>query len=123
MLWLRSSCRWFSYILFLVFLGGLIVLFVYITSLASNEIVWPKNKTLKINFFVTLIFVAILILQFKNNNKILTNTFSVKTFFIDLYSINVILLVVFSIVYLLLTLVVVVKTANKNEAPIKSIFK
>uniref|UniRef100_UPI0030010C84 NADH dehydrogenase subunit 6 n=1 Tax=Filchneria zhouchangfai TaxID=3111800 RepID=UPI0030010C84 len=28
---------WFSYILFLVFLGGLLVLFIYVTSLASNE--------------------------------------------------------------------------------------
>lgn len=28
---------WFSYILFLVFLGGVLVLFIYITSLASNE--------------------------------------------------------------------------------------
>jgi NADH-ubiquinone oxidoreductase chain 6 len=28
---------WFSYILFLVFLGGVLVLFVYITRLASNE--------------------------------------------------------------------------------------
>lgn len=28
---------WFSYILFLVFLGGVLVLFIYMTSLASNE--------------------------------------------------------------------------------------
>nr|QZZ23851.1 NADH dehydrogenase subunit 6 [Afronurus sp. 'furcata'] len=28
---------WFSYILFLVFLGGMLVLFIYVTSLASNE--------------------------------------------------------------------------------------
>jgi NADH-ubiquinone oxidoreductase chain 6 len=28
---------WFSYILFLVFLGGVLVLFIYITRLASNE--------------------------------------------------------------------------------------
>nr|YP_010713317.1 NADH dehydrogenase subunit 6 [Lychas mucronatus]WDA95775.1 NADH dehydrogenase subunit 6 [Lychas mucronatus] len=28
---------WFSYILFLVFLGGMLVLFIYVASLASNE--------------------------------------------------------------------------------------
>lgn len=28
---------WFSYVLFLVFLGGVLVLFIYITRLASNE--------------------------------------------------------------------------------------
>nr|YP_010175364.1 NADH dehydrogenase subunit 6 [Cincticostella fusca]QSL98504.1 NADH dehydrogenase subunit 6 [Cincticostella fusca] len=32
-----SPTFWFSYILFLVFLGGMLVLFIYMTSLASNE--------------------------------------------------------------------------------------
>nr|YP_009990247.1 NADH dehydrogenase subunit 6 [Panulirus penicillatus]QNN01862.1 NADH dehydrogenase subunit 6 [Panulirus penicillatus] len=34
---LVSSSFWFSYILFLVFLGGMLVLFIYVASLASNE--------------------------------------------------------------------------------------
>nr|UJG45355.1 NADH dehydrogenase subunit 6 [Siphonoperla burmeisteri] len=37
---------WFSYILFLVFLGGLLVLFIYVTSLASNEMFSMSTKTL-----------------------------------------------------------------------------
>jgi NADH-ubiquinone oxidoreductase chain 6 len=32
-----SNNFWFSYILFLVFLGGVLVLFIYMTRLASNE--------------------------------------------------------------------------------------
>nr|YP_009918064.1 NADH dehydrogenase subunit 6 [Ephemerella sp. Yunnan-2018]QLP88966.1 NADH dehydrogenase subunit 6 [Ephemerella sp. Yunnan-2018] len=32
-----TSLFWFGYILFLVFLGGMLVLFIYMTSLASNE--------------------------------------------------------------------------------------
>uniref|UniRef100_UPI00300227E1 NADH dehydrogenase subunit 6 n=1 Tax=Mesyatsia karakorum TaxID=3111802 RepID=UPI00300227E1 len=35
---------WFSYILFLVFLGGLLVLFIYVTSLASNEMFSLSTK-------------------------------------------------------------------------------
>lgn len=34
---LASGNFWFSYVLFLVFLGGVLVLFIYITRLASNE--------------------------------------------------------------------------------------
>nr|QHZ87546.1 NADH dehydrogenase subunit 6 [Parafronurus sp. XL-2019] len=34
---LLAPSFWFSYILFLVFLGGMLVLFIYVTSLASNE--------------------------------------------------------------------------------------
>nr|QNE85992.1 NADH dehydrogenase subunit 6 [Isoptena serricornis] len=37
---------WFSYILFLVFLGGLLVLFIYVTSLASNEMFSMSASTL-----------------------------------------------------------------------------
>nr|QHD47979.1 NADH dehydrogenase subunit 6 [Claassenia magna]WHU31447.1 NADH dehydrogenase subunit 6 [Claassenia magna] len=35
---LTAHSFWFSYMLFLVFLGGLLVLFIYVTSLASNEL-------------------------------------------------------------------------------------
>jgi len=36
-IWIYLNSSWLSYILFLIFLGGLIVLFMYITRLASNE--------------------------------------------------------------------------------------
>nr|YP_009235842.1 NADH dehydrogenase subunit 6 [Bactrocera melastomatos]AMD83697.1 NADH dehydrogenase subunit 6 [Bactrocera melastomatos] len=34
---LMAKSFWFSYILFLIFLGGMLVMFIYVTSLASNE--------------------------------------------------------------------------------------
>jgi len=39
---------WFSYILFIIIIGGILVLFIYITRLASNEIFSPSNKILMI---------------------------------------------------------------------------
>ena len=35
---------WCSYILFIIIIGGILVLFIYITSLVSNEIFSPSNK-------------------------------------------------------------------------------
>jgi len=35
---------WCSYILFIIITGGILVLFIYITKLASNEIFSPSNK-------------------------------------------------------------------------------
>ena len=35
---------WYSYILFIIIIGGILVLFMYITRLASNEIISPSNK-------------------------------------------------------------------------------
>jgi hypothetical protein len=38
----RRFC--FSYILFIIVIGGILVLFIYITRIASNEIFSPSNK-------------------------------------------------------------------------------
>jgi hypothetical protein len=38
----RRFC--YSYILFIIIIGGILVLFIYITRLASNEIFSPSNK-------------------------------------------------------------------------------
>jgi hypothetical protein len=35
---------WSSYILFIIIIGGILVLFIYVTILASNEIFSPSNK-------------------------------------------------------------------------------
>jgi hypothetical protein len=35
---------WFSYYPFIIIIGGILVLFIYITRLASNEIFSPSNK-------------------------------------------------------------------------------
>jgi hypothetical protein len=35
---------WVSYILFIIIIGGILLLFIYITRLASNEIFSPSNK-------------------------------------------------------------------------------
>jgi len=35
---------WVSYILFIIIIGGILVLFIYVTRLASNEIFSPSNK-------------------------------------------------------------------------------
>jgi hypothetical protein len=35
---------WVSYILFIIIIGGILILFIYITRLASNKIFSPSNK-------------------------------------------------------------------------------
>nr|YP_004891575.1 NADH dehydrogenase subunit 6 [Phalera flavescens]AEB71587.1 NADH dehydrogenase subunit 6 [Phalera flavescens] len=44
---------WFSYILFLTFLGGLLVLFIYVSSIASNELF---NMKFLLNLFFLFVF-------------------------------------------------------------------
>nr|QLY89746.1 NADH dehydrogenase subunit 6 [Notidobia ciliaris] len=38
MMGMMNSSFWFSYIMFLIFIGGLLILFIYISSLTSNKL-------------------------------------------------------------------------------------
>lgn len=116
-LWISISLRWFSYILFLIFLGGLIVLFVYTVSLASNEIIFITSRT----FIIPLAtFVTLLTLAFSINEESITLAPDLVTnkFFL-IYAIKGGVAILFTIFYLLFTLIVVVKIADKYDAPIK----
>lgn len=122
-LWLKFKIRWFSYIIFLIFLGGLMVLFIYITSLASNELILISINSIfySVIFCSLLIFFIILSFNLQDNYNIFN--FNFKSFHL-IYSIRRSRLVILTIIYLLLTLIIVVKISNKFDAPIKNmIFK
>nr|VFU78717.1 NADH dehydrogenase subunit 6 [Proasellus hercegovinensis] len=51
---------WVAYILFLVFLGGILILFTYISSLSSN----PLFKKVKLEIFIPMIFMSIFMLAY-----------------------------------------------------------
>ena len=60
---------WFSYILFIIIVGGMLVLFICMTRLASNEIFSPSNKLITITL-VTLPVLTYLIPSKINNKEI-----------------------------------------------------
>nr|YP_009938416.1 NADH dehydrogenase subunit 6 [Lethe verma]QNU07848.1 NADH dehydrogenase subunit 6 [Lethe verma]QNU07861.1 NADH dehydrogenase subunit 6 [Lethe verma] len=125
---------WFSYILFLVFLGGLLVLFIYVSSIASNEFM---NISF-INKFI--IFMPLLILSltimFKNNlywlnlsfNEDMNNFNNMFLFhhnenyinLLKLYNEQTYLLMTIMIIYLFITLIAVVKITNIFFGPLRS---
>nr|AXF37433.1 NADH dehydrogenase subunit 6 [Perlodes sp. YZD-2018] len=61
---------WFSYILFLVFLGGLLVLFIYVTSLASNEMFTLSMHTTILT--MTLLIMSLIIITISDPLPLLT---------------------------------------------------
>nr|QXU57685.1 NADH dehydrogenase subunit 6 [Cherax cairnsensis] len=120
---------WFSYILFLIFLGGMLILFIYVSSLASNEPFKMSPSLISMVIFTTLLALPITLLdpmlltsKFYNssvflflNNKINSVYLSTST----IYSSPSILLTIFMISYLLLTLIVVVKIINISSSPLR----
>nr|ALO70747.1 NADH deshydrogenase subunit 6 [Neobisnius villosulus] len=119
---------WFSYILFLIMVGGMLVLFIYMTSIASNE---------KFNFS-NLLMLSLLIIFFSGmwgslmiDQKMFSMMkFSSKfndnyLFFMNLskffnYPSNLILFLL--IVYLFITLIAVVKITNIKFGPLRQKF-
>lgn len=112
-IWITLKTSWFSYILFLIFLGGLMVLFVYICRLASNEHFKIKIDVKIIIFIV--IFIIFLILQVMPSQEINTLVILVKIF-----SEKTITPTIIRIFYLLVTLIVVIKITDFKLGPVRS---
>ncbi|KAH8374259.1 hypothetical protein KR009_000053, partial [Drosophila setifemur] len=131
---LITKSFWYSYILFLIFLGGILVLFIYVTSLASNEIF---NLSIKLTLFsiilLFLLFIISLIMDktytsfFLINNEI-ESIFNQNSYLIEnslslnkLYNFPTNLITILLINYLLITLIVVVKITKLFKGPLRII--
>jgi len=123
---------WFSYIIFLVFLGGILVIFIYITSLASNEIFSFSIKITSIFltiFIFTLIITNLLNLDLFinfNNNETINNLFNIRIketskSIYKLYNFPTNIVTIILINYLFLTLIVRVKITCFNYGPLRNL--
>jgi NADH-ubiquinone oxidoreductase chain 6 len=94
------------------------VLFIYISRLASNEIF---NISIKRTLISTVLIIVITIAAtLMLNNQLTTQTsLGVRKRFRRVYSSSIILPSAVTILYLLLTLIVVVKITSKYEGPIR----
>nr|YP_009526717.1 NADH dehydrogenase subunit 6 [Meloimorpha japonica]AXY63921.1 NADH dehydrogenase subunit 6 [Meloimorpha japonica] len=121
---------WFSYILFLVFLGGMLVLFIYMTSLASNELFKLHNKTIIINIMLMLItmltsmylnhfFSTNLQKQYSMINTMFSKNSEIPYNLNQLYNTPSMIITIMMISYLLVTLIVIVKITEINHGPLR----
>nr|YP_010384947.1 NADH dehydrogenase subunit 6 [Arcotheres purpureus]UPL64944.1 NADH dehydrogenase subunit 6 [Arcotheres purpureus] len=117
---------WTSYILFLIFLGGMLILFIYIASLASNEYFSFSifNLILLSTIMIMLTFMLIFTDQMLFSTPTLISSslnFSMSTpLSINwIYNTPLTNLTIFIILYLLLTLIVVVKIINLFKGPLR----
>nr|APX55741.1 NADH dehydrogenase subunit 6 [Sinopodisma pieli] len=122
---------WLSYILFLTFLGGMLVLFIYITSIASNEMFQPKSIIMIFSFILWMIILMIFIILdktmfmdfFKNTESMNINNlinYQEMTFSLEkLYNNPTFIITMLMMIYLFLALLAVVKITNINQGPIR----
>nr|AIW64787.1 NADH dehydrogenase subunit 6 [Indopodisma kingdoni] len=122
---------WLSYILFLTFLGGMLVLFIYITSIASNEMFQPKSIIMLFSFILWMIIMMLFIMTdktmfmdfFKNTETMNINNiinYQEMTFSLEkLYNNPTFIITMMMMIYLFLALLAVVKITNINQGPIR----
>nr|APC25411.1 NADH dehydrogenase subunit 6 [Aedes albopictus]APC25424.1 NADH dehydrogenase subunit 6 [Aedes albopictus]APC25437.1 NADH dehydrogenase subunit 6 [Aedes albopictus]APC25450.1 NADH dehydrogenase subunit 6 [Aedes albopictus]APC25463.1 NADH dehydrogenase subunit 6 [Aedes albopictus] len=123
---------WFSYVLFLIFMGGMLVLFIYVTSLSSNEMFSLSMKLTFISIFMIMLFLMfylffdkLIIELFINNNEMIKLSLMNNFLMEDTISLNKMynfptnLITLLLINYLFLTLLVTVKITKKNYGPLR----
>lgn len=110
---------WFSYIIFLILVGGILVLFIYITRIASNE-------KFKLNLKIRIVILIISVLVFYFVDIKLEFFIEKKITFIIILSKFIQplrrMIILFLIVYLLICLIAVVKISVINKGPLRQSF-
>nr|VFU78824.1 NADH dehydrogenase subunit 6 [Proasellus ortizi] len=117
---LLNSFPWLSYILFLVFLGGILILFTYISSLSTNHLF--SEVKLKIVIFLTSMFV---LLTLTNNPPSQATSWGPNNYDADMFMKELLAptfypLYLYLFSYLLITLLYVVMIMKVYYAPLRS---
>nr|QLY90198.1 NADH dehydrogenase subunit 6 [Halesus radiatus] len=126
---IMSYSFWMSYLMFLTFIGGLLVLFIYISSLTPNKIFYLNYKKILSIFLILFLFIMFTQIQptlmnlemtplsFSNkfinteNNLYLSNFYNKNELWMTLILMN----------YLLLALVISTKIILLTEGPMRII--
>nr|YP_010895246.1 NADH dehydrogenase subunit 6 [Psilota anthracina]WJW73811.1 NADH dehydrogenase subunit 6 [Psilota anthracina] len=129
---LMTKSFWFSYILFLIFIGGMLVLFIYVTSLASNEMFALSMKMTTMMIFILIlltlitIFMDKLILSFNSMNNEMISIININSYIQEnslnlnkLYNYPNNMITILLINYLLITLIATVKITKLFHGPIR----
>nr|AML26413.1 NADH dehydrogenase subunit 6 [Staphylinidae sp. BMNH 1274637] len=118
---------WFSYLLFLIMIGGMLILFMYMTSIASNE---TFNYSTKMLIFSTLLIFMFLIIfmimkwdlffyNYDSMFKMNLSNYSMFNFLTKYFNYPSMMIILFMIIYLFITLVATVKITKIEYGPLR----
>nr|AQP27358.1 NADH dehydrogenase subunit 6 [Anoplotermes group sp. 1 TB-2017] len=116
------SSFWFSYILFMIMVGGMLVLFMYMTSLASNEMFSPSNKMLTAMMMLTPVLIYIMPTVTNNKEMNMHTTMmesEITTTTTVMYNQMMGTMTTLLVLYMLMTLIVVVNIINVSSGPLR----
>nr|YP_010352911.1 NADH dehydrogenase subunit 6 [Macrolenostreptus orestes]UOF70316.1 NADH dehydrogenase subunit 6 [Macrolenostreptus orestes] len=113
-MWLTLNYSWLAYILFLIFLGALLVLFIYISTLAPNE------KFMKMTYYPLVLLFLIIFLPPQKTPK---DASMIDMDFLPsmkIFSLSLTLMTLFMALYLFLTLIIISKITLFKKGPLRT---
>nr|YP_010946580.1 NADH dehydrogenase subunit 6 [Margattea concava]WGO57298.1 NADH dehydrogenase subunit 6 [Margattea concava] len=121
---MMSQTFWFSYILFLIFVGGMLVLFIYMASLASNEMISFSSKIMSM-LLLTMIIISMMMKNIQNSlylqdsSIFMDMNISVTDQLMKFYNKPTHMITIMLGSYLFLSLIAVVKITNISMGPLR----
>nr|QUB07030.1 NADH dehydrogenase subunit 6 [Glyphocassis sp. N62] len=120
---------WFSYMTFMVMVGGLLILFMYMTNTASNE----KFKSKKIKNFIIKMMLLMLFMSMMMKDKLyaylttsnwmnLINNTEMEILIMKYYNYPSNTLLFMMMIYLLMTLIMTVKMTDISKGALRQKF-
>nr|UVN15322.1 NADH dehydrogenase subunit 6 [Nasonia oneida] len=122
--------HWFSYIMFLIMIGGMMVIFLYFTSFINNakmKINWMMFLSLPMKLMMLILFIMMLLMMnniiLPWNNKItelsLINSVYNNINYMFMYNKNISMII--TMLYLLMCLTMIVKITINNKITLRKI--
>lgn len=101
---------WHAIILFLIYIGGIIVIFSYFVGFSSNDSIWLKRKlqfTILPLIIIKTTYLQITIPRYRSSQ------------IFKLYNTSNILIIIIITLILLFIIIIVIKIVKKNDAPLR----
>nr|ASM41870.1 NADH dehydrogenase subunit 6 [Scaphoideus nigrivalveus] len=113
------TSSWMAMIIFLMLIGGLLILFMYMSSIASNEKFSPNM--FMIFPFITMIFpLEDMMSDTQMNEKLFSFTMNESITLMKIYNKKTIMITVMMFMYLLLAMISVTKIIKIHMGPLRS---
>nr|YP_009676402.1 NADH dehydrogenase subunit 6 [Chthamalus challengeri]QDE13333.1 NADH dehydrogenase subunit 6 [Chthamalus challengeri] len=114
---------WFSYTLILVFLGGMLILFMYMSNIASNEMFKPNMKIMIPLLIIPLISFMIIkpSQDYSMESKMVDEQQFSNLMIFKPFSLSIMPVTLLMAAYIILTLLTVVKISKMSQGPLRVI--
>ncbi len=106
---------WYAFLIFLIYVGGMLVIFAYFTATSPNQQQIRNKKIIKTIAIILLLTASII---FFNNQTLITPTKSHQL--ISLFTPHNIYILIIITLILLITIVIVVKISSRSKGPLRT---